>query len=492
MNKVICDVCGADYPDTAKKCPVCGCVQTGAAQTAAGNMAGSGERTPTKGGHFSKSNVKKRMKNGAAAQQAAQAPRAQRPRREERFEEEEMEAASNRGLIIIVIVLLLAIIAVSTYIAITFMDRGNGTPSESTQPSASSPITDPSVTDPSVTEPSASEPSVDPSQPSTEPSSTRIPCQGLTIQAEGGITVSEICFSAMNSYQRIFAVAEPADCTDAIMFESMNAAVVTVDAQGYITAVGNGNTFVQVRCGDEIVRILVKCNFTEPPVEPSQPTDPSNPSQPTDPSQPSEPSQPADKELKLNRKDFSLFSVGESWNVHRGCEIPAADITWSSSDENVATVTNGKVVAVGPGKATIRAEYNGQVATCIVYCQIKATEPTEPSESSEPSEPSDSSEPSEPTEPSEPAVEHKLLVNGNEPKYLFNGKDNTADVSLSLSGSKSCKISITNAENVAWSNNDEAVCSYADGVVTAIAKGRALLTVTIDGVEFTVCIRVGE
>ena len=25
MNKVICDVCGTMYPDTAKQCPICGC-----------------------------------------------------------------------------------------------------------------------------------------------------------------------------------------------------------------------------------------------------------------------------------------------------------------------------------------------------------------------------------------------------------------------------------------------------------------------------------
>ena len=35
MNKIICDVCGTDYPETAAQCPICGCASAGA-QTAAG------------------------------------------------------------------------------------------------------------------------------------------------------------------------------------------------------------------------------------------------------------------------------------------------------------------------------------------------------------------------------------------------------------------------------------------------------------------------
>ncbi len=478
MNKVICDVCGADYPDTAKKCPVCGCVQTGAAQTAAGNMARREAPTHTRGGHFSKSNVKKRMKYGAAAQQAAQQSRSQQPRRDDnRFNDDEMESASNRGLIIIVIVLLLAIIAVSLYIAISFMPKDEGKAPDAPQPSASAPITDPSVTEPSV-----SEPSVDPSQPSTEPSAPRVPCLGLTLQADGGIPVSEITFSAMNSYQRIFAVTEPANCTDQVMFETMNPNVVTVDALGYITAVGNGNTFIQVRCGDQVMRILVKCNFTEPPVDPSRPTDPSNPTQPSEPSQPTDPTQPA-KKLLLNRSDFSLFSVGESWNVHRGCEIPASDITWSSSDENVAKVTNGKVVAVGRGKATIKAEYNGQVVTCVVYCQIKAT-PTEPSESVKPTEPSEPSQPGEPSEqPSEPSEQPSEPSEPTDKVLKLNRDDfSLFHVGESWNVHRGCEIP---ASEITWSSDNESVATVVNGKVVAVGSGSTIIRAEYNGQIYT-------
>ncbi len=46
-------------------------------------------------------------------------------------------------------------------------------------------------------------------------------------------------------------------------------------------------------------------------------------------------------------------------------------IVWSSSDEKVATVTGGKVVAIGAGKATITATgHNGVKATCEVMVEV--------------------------------------------------------------------------------------------------------------------------
>lgn len=83
--------------------------------------------------------------------------------------------------------------------------------------------------------------------------------------------------------------------------------------------------------------------------------------------EPSEPTEPI-VELELNRRDFTLTGYGASWNLYSG-PLDPKEIIWTSSNENVATVTDGLVVAVGNGQATITAEYNGQVATCIVRCR---------------------------------------------------------------------------------------------------------------------------
>ena len=61
MNKVICDVCGTMYPDTAKQCPICGCAAAEPVEAAAVDgmqeEGAVGAYSYTKGGHFSKSNL---------------------------------------------------------------------------------------------------------------------------------------------------------------------------------------------------------------------------------------------------------------------------------------------------------------------------------------------------------------------------------------------------------------------------------------------------
>ena len=74
-------------------------------------------------------------------------------------------------------------------------------------------------------------------------------------------------------------------------------------------------------------------------------------------------------ELKLNRSDITFSSKGEAWPLYNG-EIPLTDITWSVGNENVATIKNGTVRAVGPGTTTVYAEYNGQKVSCIIRCNF--------------------------------------------------------------------------------------------------------------------------
>ena len=63
MNKIICDVCGTAYQESATQCPICGCVRTtDLDDIILDNPVEGGSRTYThvKGGRFSKANVKKR------------------------------------------------------------------------------------------------------------------------------------------------------------------------------------------------------------------------------------------------------------------------------------------------------------------------------------------------------------------------------------------------------------------------------------------------
>ena len=51
--------------------------------------------------------------------------------------------------------------------------------------------------------------------------------------------------------------------------------------------------------------------------------------------------------------------------------VPVSSITWSSDDDKVASIKDGKVVAVGPGMTNVHGEYGGQKVSCIIRCDFK-------------------------------------------------------------------------------------------------------------------------
>ena len=82
--------------------------------------------------------------------------------------------------------------------------------------------------------------------------------------------------------------------------------------------------------------------------------------------EPTETDPPIDmSKFKLNRTDFTL-SIGETWLLYTG-ELDVTMITWTSSNERVATVVDGIVKGIGRGMCTVTAELNGVKLECVVY-----------------------------------------------------------------------------------------------------------------------------
>lgn len=81
--------------------------------------------------------------------------------------------------------------------------------------------------------------------------------------------------------------------------------------------------------------------------------------------------------LELNRNDITLVTAGETWDLYDG-QIPEDQITWSSDDPAVATMENGVVTAVSKGSTNVHGEYNGVKVSCIIHCNLRITEPTQP------------------------------------------------------------------------------------------------------------------
>lgn len=127
------------------------------------------------------------------------------------------------------------------------------------------------------------------------------------------------------------------------------------------------------------------------------------------------------------------------------------NVTWSSDNQNVATVENGKVTAVGAGSATIKATVDGKSAECSVTVNAAAAVP----------------------------VESVSL--------------NKTELTLTEGGGETLTATITPTDaanqKVTWSSSASAVATVdATGKVTAVGAGTTIITVTTaDGGKTATC-----
>lgn len=336
MSKIICDICGTSYPETAKQCPICGCVRPGDVQRVTNEINadenGTSGYTYVKGGRFSKSNVKKRnkAKNNAKPASAGSS--------------KEKEPQNNRGLVIAAIVLLLAIIGVVIYIAVGFFGPISGTDNDPSNPTA------------------------------TGSSQLDLSCRGITLDTDM-VILSKAGNAHLLSYK-----LQPADTKDKVTFTSENPEIASVDEKGNITAVADGETKIIIKCGAAEKVCTVYCQFEQEPTATTTPTtnvtdattstDATDPTASTDATTATTPTAPEQGTIRLNRKDITFSYKGESWELYSG-DIAKNLITYTSDDEKVVTFADGKVVAVGGGMTTVYAAYGDQKVSCVIRCSFK-------------------------------------------------------------------------------------------------------------------------
>lgn len=426
MSKIICDVCGTSFPETATQCPICGCVRAGEVKTVSGDTnvsetGSSGTYTYVKGGRFSKSNVRKRNREMQNSDNSAMPVK----------NTEEKKEGNEKGLTIAVVVLLLAVVAVVLYIMIRIFGGGlfiTDGPDKNTGdvPGESSSV----------------------SVPSTE---LNIPCTGLTIDNPS------VELQKKDSAYLLNVTVSPADTTDEVIYASADETIATVTPDGKVVAVGAGETKIIITCGEVEIECAVVCSFDEEPTDPSEEaTDPSE--EATEPSEePTDPSVP-DADFKLNREDFTLAAKGTSWNIYDGSD--AEQITWTSDNEAVATIENGNVVAVGPGMTTVHGEYNGVKLSCIVRCSFKdvADAPA--------------NEPEQNTESSAYTMSHTdvtIIIGESFTLQLFDANGTPATVT--------------------WRTSD-GCCSISGNRITGASNGTAKVYTTHGGREYSCIVRV--
>jgi len=333
MSKLICDVCGTTYPETATQCPICGSAKTSPDQTSAGEGADvdTREYAYVKGGRFSKKNVGKRNTTTRSSAKSAK-------RRSENTRPEP-EEPNNTGLIVVVILLMLAIVAVLIYIVARYWGNQE-LPDNPTEPQGTVQ-----------------------SNPSTGPDLVEIPCEDMELSN----TILEL---GLGESWTLKVQLSPVDTTDEVIYESANPAVATVNDRGEVTIIGPGETLITVTCGDVVKTCTIKSTAPEQ-------TDPTDPPKPTDPIV-------GTFDFEFNTPyvdettgfgDCTLTAQGQTWRAYKNSlEVNPADITWNVDDPTICKVEKGIVTALNPGKTTIHATYNGITYSCVIRCRFKVSD----------------------------------------------------------------------------------------------------------------------
>lgn len=269
MSKIICEVCGTRYPDNSAQCPICGYVADKAGSEQEQEVQAEElvlpERPKVPGGRFSKSNVRKRLKNQAAYAQAEERSRAA-AKNEERYDsdeddEEEYREEDNKNsgtvLNVLLVLVIIALLAVSALIFVKYLMPGFLDKEPATEPPESYVEQTDAPTDA-------------PTELPTE--APTVPCQQLVLD------ITDITLHEAGAMYLLNVQILPADTTDGIMYISSNEDVATVNDEGRITAVAEGTVVITAVCGDQQLECNVICDFapdeteapTEAPTEPGE------------------------------------------------------------------------------------------------------------------------------------------------------------------------------------------------------------------------------
>ena len=162
--------------------------------------------------------------------------------------------------------------------------------------------------------------------------------------------------------------------------------------------------------------------------------------------------------VTLNYTSYGL-KAGENFTLST-IVLPAnatdREVKWTSSNEQVAVVVNGKVTAKVEGTATITATANGKSASCSVTV-TKAASETVP-------------------------VEEVVLDRSS----LSLKIDETQTITATI------KPSDSTVREVNWSSSNEKVAVVVNGKVTAKGEGTAMITATADGKSASCSVTVAK
>ena len=421
-----CEYCGTEFDSALGQCPLCGkAVQPGSAEPQP-VMPAAYKPARGHGGKFSK------KKGGRFA--------AEPKKKEEKQKAENPYKIPKWMMVVICVILGLAVVmgAAFALYQLSWFPKILG-PTEPV--SMQEEVQTPEVTEepqPETTEPSApterqymNEEDYQPDETGEQPEAV-VACEGLTL------ATSSITFDEADRFYNITVQKIPEDCNQEVVFTSSDETIATVNQQGKVVAVNGGTVVITASCGTQTATCLVTCDFVAEEPETSD----------------EEQLPPA-----LNSTDMTLFYPGEQAPLIVSNVTDGAQITYTSENPAVATVSSsGTITAVGSGTTTVRAEVGGTRLECIVRCKLDS-----------------SAESGADVDAEGCTLSH-------------------SDVTMAFLG-EYFKITLKDADGnrikgLSWTSGNTGVCTVdADGVVTATGKGTTTVSTTYGGKSFECIIR---
>ena len=367
MNKIICDICGTSYPDTADCCPICGYSPDGAK----GNLDEDLLEDTMDEGMENQDYSQKRKEIFDFDEVNAKAKKAQKEEityaetdYDDEEEPEEEEARPNTIVVILLTVVIALLLMAAGFIFVRYFMPNMGGKADSIE----------QITQTAETT-------------SMETTELSIPCQELYIISGKTIELNEA-----GQMFLLHVKASPENTTDQILFVSGDESIATVTEDGKVTAVSEGETVITISCGVSVMECPVTVKFIEDTVpatteaetvpeqtkaetdatqETAQETEASEgETEATEATQATTPVQTELKNvtLKLKKTDIRL-GVYYEFKLLLDCPLEQNEVQWSSEHPYIASVDeNGVVKALKSGTTAIIATYGDQKVQCIIRC----------------------------------------------------------------------------------------------------------------------------
>ena len=363
MEKIVCDICGTSYPETEECCPICGCPRDMTADldleeedflldspiTAARKQNDESVPAEELSDEYADINWDEDVSGYGEEDDEDED--------EDEEDDEDEPRKGKAGVVILLVILIMLLLAIAGFLFVRYLLPNMG--GEETVPTETAAQTEEVV------------------ETTTEPG---IPCEQLVMMSGAAVDLTR-----EGEYYLINVIVKPTDTTDTLEYASSDETVVTVNEEGRLTAVGEGDAVITVTCGSQKVECRVFVHYeeeTEPPTEETTVPTEAEETEETEPdatealaaeeTEPEETTEAATEEtksqelknvtLKLKRNDFSM-GVGYEFTIPLDCDLEYDEIEWSTGNANVATIEDGVIKTHGRGTTQLFAKYGDQEVT---------------------------------------------------------------------------------------------------------------------------------